>query len=248
MSKNILILLGATLLGFLVGFFPIYLNQAQKINHLKTNELTLIQKGDDLSNEIENLQPYKKKADQFEAELSRMSLKSAYGGGVNLKLMPNPETLEPTVGLNEIFSFDSYHAFCRVETNHEPFIMPTFSMGDILIGKNEFYMVMATTSMDEFRISETSDGKRKLIITGGLDCATEVAKANTKIGSKDASEHATYKIEALDGGLGGGQSGDSFEFTAYFSPVDAPVNYAIFGPQFTFTGEMISGEITIADR
>ena len=92
-----------------------------------------------------------------------------------------------------------------------------------------------------------ADGTRRVIMRGGLDCATEVGQAEVKIGSRTAVEHATYKIEAVDGGIGGGAAGDTFAFTVYFDPQEAPVNYAIFGPEFTFTGEMIAGEVTIVD-
>ena len=38
---------------------------------------------------------------------------------------------------------------------------------------------------------------------------------------------------------------DRFAFTVYFDSDEAPVNHGIFGPEFTFTGEMIAGKITI---
>jgi len=82
-------------------------------------------------------------------------------------------------------------------------------------------------------------------MTGGLDCFTEVAKASMKLGSREVAEYASYKIEAVDAGFGGGRAGDTFEFTVYFDESTAPINYAIFGPEFTFTGDMIDGEITI---
>jgi len=31
----------------------------------------------------------------------------------------------------------------------------------------------------------------------------------------------------------------------FFDPAQAPLNHAIFGPQFTFTGELVAGEVTI---
>lgn len=46
-------------------------------------------------------------------------------------------------------------------------------------------------------------------------------------------------------GAGGSAPPDRFAFTVYFDPEDAPVNHGIFGPEFTFTGEMIAGKITI---
>jgi len=54
-----------------------------------------------------------------------------------------------------------------------------------------------------------------------------------------------FDIEAVDGGHGGSGAGDSFTFTVYFDASQAPVNNAIFGPKAAFTGEMVSGEITI---
>lgn len=83
---------------------------------------------------------------------------------------------------------------------------------------------------------------------GGLSCSTEVGQATTTFGSRSASEHATYEIQAVDGGVGGGKAGDRFAFTVFFDPTDAPpTNHAIFGPKFTFTGDMVEGEITIVD-
>jgi len=40
--------------------------------------------------------------------------------------------------------------------------------------------------------------------------------------------------------------GDRFAFPIFFDPTQAPLNHGIFGPQPTFTGEMIAGDITIA--
>ena len=51
----------------------------------------------------------------------------------------------------------------------------------------------------------------------------------------------------MDGGPGGGAAGDIFAFTVFFDREEAPVNYSIFGPEFTFTGEMVEGEISIVD-
>jgi hypothetical protein len=31
----------------------------------------------------------------------------------------------------------------------------------------------------------------------------------------------------------------------FFDPAQAPLNHAIFGPQFTFTGELVAGEVTV---
>ena len=239
------ILLPGIIVGLIIILGFTYSSQSGQIDSLKTKEARLSDTNKAITAELAELRLTETESDRLKAELSRALLTSASGGGVNMKMMPHPETGEATVELPEVFSFGANHAFCRVDTNREAFIMPTYQMGDVLIEKNEFFMAMSTTSMDEFKISKGSDGNNKIIITGGLDCFTEVAKARMTIGSRTAAEFAEYKIEASDGGLGGGPAGDTFEFTVYFDPDVAPINYAIFGPEFTFTGDMVDGEITI---
>ena len=188
--------------------------------------------------------------EQIEAlqELVRqLSFNTASGGGVNVKMMPHPETGEMSVPMSEVFSFDRNHALCRVETNHEAFVMPTYEMGDVLIEPHQFFMSMVVTSIEQYEVSTNDDDTRQVTMRGGLDCFTEVGQASTVFGSREVAEHATYRIEAVDAGIGGGEAGDNFAFTVFFDPDEAPVNHAIFGPEFTFTGEMTDGEITIVD-
>lgn len=186
-------------------------------------------------------------ADALRRKVAELSYNVASGGGVNRKLMPDPITGKPTVTLDEAFTFDRNHAMCRVDTNPHAFKMPTYSMGEVVIEANKFYMAMTTTTIEQFLVSTAADGKRKVVMRGGLSCSTEVGQARTTFGSRNASEHATYEIEAVDGGVGGGKAGDSFAFTVFFDPKEAPLNNAIFGPKFTFTGELVEGEITIVD-
>ena len=156
--------------------------------------------------------------DALRRKVTALSYNVASGGGVNRKLMPDPITGKPTVIMDEAFSFDRNHAMCRVETNPQAFKMSTYSMGEVVIQPNKFYMSMATTTVEQFLVSTLSDGKRKVIMRGGLSCSTEVGQATTTFGSKNASEHATYEIEAIDGGIGGAKAGDSFAFTVFFDP------------------------------
>ena len=183
----------------------------------------------------------------LEDRVRRLSYNTASGGGVNLKLMPDPETGKATVPLEEVFTFDRNQAMCRVETNPYAFKMQTYSMGEVVIEPYQFFMSMVTTSIEQYEVSTLPDGSRQVIMRGGLACATEVGQANITIGSRSAAEHANYKIVALDAGIGGGEAGDTFAFTVFFDPEDAPVNHAIFGPEFTFTGQMVVGEVTITD-
>ncbi|MGH2378472.1 MAG: hypothetical protein ACRDGT_08335 [Candidatus Limnocylindria bacterium] len=185
--------------------------------------------------------------DSLRRKVATLSYNVASGGGVNRKMMPDPVSGQPTVALDESFTFDRNHAQCRVDTNPEAFKMPTFAMGEVVIDPHRFFMAMASTTIDQFLVTTAPDGKRRVIMRGGLSCATEVGQAQTTLGSRTESEHATYEIEAVDGGIGGGTAGDSFAFTVFFDEREAPLNHAIFGPRFTFTGEMIEGEVTIVD-
>ena len=167
----------------------------------------------------------------------------ASGGGVNKKLMPDASGT-PRVAMLEAFSFDRNHAYCRVDDNLEAFVMPTFGMGPVTIPARSFYMSMVANTIDAFDAREAGSGRSQVTLRGNLDCFTEVG-ATLRIGSRTAGEPASYEIVAVDGGVGGGPKGDSFAFTAFFDERMAPLNHTIFGPRFTFTGEMIEGEITI---
>ena len=184
---------------------------------------------------------------ELRRKVATLSYNVASGGGVNRKMMPDPVSGRPTVPLDEAFTFDRNHAQCRVDTNPQAFKMPTFAMGEVQVEPNRFFMAMASTTIEQFLVTTASDGKRRVTMRGGLSCATEVGQAQTTLGSRTAAEHATYEIEAVDGGIGGGTAGDSFAFTVFFDAREAPLNHAIFGPKFTFTGEMVEGEVTIVD-
>lgn len=170
---------------------------------------------------------------------------TASGSGVNLKLMPDAEGA-PTVPLRESFGFDPYYAQCIIEDNPAPFSMDTFSMGKAVITAHSFFMAMYANEISLVSIRDAGDGRRIAKLTGALGCATEAGTATGRIGSRTAEEPAFFDIEATDGGHGGGAARDAFAFTVYFDPERAPLNHAIFGPNPTFTGEMIAGEITIA--
>ena len=169
---------------------------------------------------------------------------TASGSGVNLKLMPDAEG-NPTVPLRELFGFDAYYAQCVIEDNPTAFSMDTFSMGKVVIAPHTFFMGMYANEVNLVSIRDLGDGRRVAKLTGALGCATEAGTATGTVGSRTATEPAFYEIEATDGGHGGGAARDSFSFTVYFDEKQAPLNYGIFGPKPTFTGEMIAGEITI---
>ena len=167
------------------------------------------------------------------------------GGGVNVKSMPSPDG-GGTVPLRESFSFDAHYAQCIIEDTPASFAMDTHAMGRVVIVAHQFFMAMYSDEMGLVSIRRTPDGKRAAKLAGQLGCATYAGTASASVGSREATEPAFFEIEAVDGGHGGGGAGDSFAFTVFFDPVQAPLNYAIFGPKPTFTGEMVAGEVTIA--
>jgi hypothetical protein len=177
-----------------------------------------------------------------EAQAERLT---ASGGGVNLKLMPNPSGGDP-VPLRELFSFDAHYAQCVIEDNPTAFAMETYGMGKVVVDAHTFFMAMYALDMSLVSVTEAGGGKRVAKLTGALGCLTEVGTATGGVGSRTTSEPAFFEIEATDGGHGGGAAGDSFAFTVFFDPEGAPVNHGIFGPNPTFTGELVTGEVTIA--
>ncbi|HEY8695957.1 MAG TPA: RnfABCDGE type electron transport complex subunit D [Chloroflexota bacterium] len=172
----------------------------------------------------------------------------ASGGGVNLKYMPD-ESGNPTVPLRENFFFDMNQALCSVEYNAQRFVMPTYGAGKQTIEPGQFYMLMVAPQMTRRAVTAAPNGARKLILEGDLDCTTYAGTSSSSFGSRDKPEPATFHIEAVDGGgkpgPDGRKPGDSFAFSVYFLKDTAPVNFAIFGPSATFTGELVAGRVTI---
>ena len=177
-------------------------------------------------------------------KVTLLSEHTAAGGGVNVKMMPD-EAGNPSVLMNEVFSFGTNFAFCRVDNVPVGFVMPTFAMGEVFIEPNTFFMEMNTTDIATFNISTLSDGSTQAVMTGDFDCATEAGVGGSTVGGREAFEPATFEITAIDGGTG--NANDSFVFKVFFDEVDAPVNYAIFGGEFDFTGDMVTGDISIVD-
>ncbi|HEU5433768.1 MAG TPA: hypothetical protein VFU81_19015 [Thermomicrobiales bacterium] len=163
---------------------------------------------------------------------------------MNLKMMPSADG-EGTIPMRESFAFDAHYAQCVVEDVAARFAMDTFGMGRVVIEPHRFFMAMYANDVSLTGIYDLGGGKRMAKLTGNLGCSTEAGMASATVGSRTAQEPAFFEIAAVDGGHDGGQAGDKFAFTVYFDQKQAPVNYGIFGPKFTFTGEMIAGEITI---
>lgn len=165
----------------------------------------------------------------------------AYGGGTNIKYMPDPNTGQATIPLEEVWYFDRNLAFCRVDNNPQAFAMDTYKMGKVVVDANSFSMVMIskTVHISSFAIDQA--GAARLNLNGNLGCATAASVEKTKIGGRDVIEPAPFEIAAVHDE----QAGDSFSFQVFFQRDEAPLNYGIFGPQATFTGKMQTGSVTI---
>ena len=182
----------------------------------------------------------------LEGQVNDYAAIAAFGGGVNAKFMPAEDgTL--IHAMDEVFSFSTEYALCRVDTNFTDFVMPTYGLGEVPIPAKSFYMAMASNNIESHEISTNSDGSTQVVLTGTLDCFTEVVLPDATFGGRTAGEPATFRVTAIDSGMGGGGAGDTFAFTTFFDPDAAPLNHTIFGPEFTFTGAMTDGEITIRD-
>jgi hypothetical protein len=166
------------------------------------------------------------------------------GSGVNVKQMPSPDG-GAMVPLRESFAFDAHYAQCIIEDNPAAFAMDTHSMGRVVIEAHAFFMGMYAQEVSVVSIRQGAAGARVAKLAGVLDCATFAGTASITVGSRTATEPAFYEIEATDGGRGGGAGGDRFAFTVFFDPQQAPLNFAIFGPNPTFTGDMVVGEVSI---
>lgn len=169
---------------------------------------------------------------------------TASGGGVNVKLMPAPDG-DTQVPLRESFSFDVHYAQCIVEDNPDAFAMDTHEMGRVVIEPHHFFMAMYSNQISLASVGMNAQGQRVARLVGDLGCATEAGTASVTVGSREVLEPAAFEIAAVDGGPGGGGAGDSFAFTVFFDPAESSINHAIFGPQVTFTGDLVAGEVTI---
>ena len=181
---------------------------------------------------------------------AQQTMMTASGAGVNLKMMPDVDG-KPTVPMRESFAFDTSYAQCIVEDNPQRFAMDTFGMGHVVIEPHQFFMAMYASVIHLDSIAAGPGGGHTAKLSGKLNCLTYAqalpsnGTATVTVGSRTAGEPATFSIEAVDGGSGGGTAGDKFAFTVSFDPALAPVNHGVFGPSFTFTGELIQGEVTI---
>ena len=100
--------------------------------------------------------------------------------------------------------------------------------GILHVGKQAFGRVVTIdTKKRELRATWDVPANGDVVCDADIGIGPDgVEQATITLGSRTAAEHATYRIEAVDGGIGGGETGDTFAFTVFFEPEDAPVNFA----------------------
>jgi hypothetical protein len=174
--------------------------------------------------------------DSLNDQLGDLQRWAIFGGGSNIKKMPNTVDKQPTIRMDETFYFDQKNAICRVDNNPEAFIMPTYLMGEVPIEENTFFMLMSTSNLHVKSIEE-SENSTCILESDTGDCFTEASAGGNIYGSRIKPEPFKSEIVAVDR--------KAFSYTAFFDENEAPVNYAIFGPKFTFTGELSTGSVTV---
>jgi hypothetical protein len=118
-------------------------------------------------------------------------------------------------------------------------------MGRVVIEPHQFFMAMYADAVGLDAVRQNPNGSWTATMLGSLFCTTFAGTSSISVGSREAQEHARFLILATDVGIGGQAPPDAFAFTVYFDSDEAPSNHSGFGPEFTFTGEMIAGKITI---
>jgi hypothetical protein len=160
----------------------------------------------------------------------------AYGGGVSL-LGPFQGTKGNSVSLRSIFSFGSDYVVCTVEDNPEGFIFPTATLGNVPLDPHSFFMYMGGSKVEGVEYGTDPSGVTSAVISGGISCHTQAITATGTFGGRDSSEPATFQATARDG--------KDFSIAVSFDKTTAPVNSAIFGPKFTFKGQIADAVIVV---
>jgi hypothetical protein len=168
----------------------------------------------------------------------------AFGAGTNLKMMPDASG-NATSPMREVFAFTPNYVQCQVEDNPQDFAFDTYEFGRQIIKAHQFYMVMVSDQVSTIDFDADSAGRERVTMRGTLSCFTEAATASTRIGSRIVSEPAGFRAVAVGGGQAGGGAEGSFAITTFFDKASAPLNHSVFGPEPTFTGQMVAGKVTI---
>ena len=141
--------------------------------------------------------------------------------------------------------FDETMVYCKVTTNFEPFIFPTFGMGPVELEAHSFFMDMQSTRIDRLDIVDGPDGQPRAFYEGVMRSITRARVGETMFEFDEVE--IPYGCVADDDPLGTpaevGISKNFFSMVGYFDPAGG--HHVLFGPEFTFAGNLTSGNIVI---
>ncbi len=194
--------------------------------------------------EIDKLQ-----ADLTDATASRDSLlknfaekKIASGGGV-LSMTMLDQDRKPNVQLPIMFAFDPNFVMLNVQTNKERFLLPTYSLGDLLIEPGTFTLNLLG-SLPVVKFSNSEDGRAVATLKGTGSCGVSANSSSSTIGGRELKEEVTFEAIATDSG---GKDQGKFYTRILVRESQSPNLYAIFGPEEKFIGELISGLVSVRE-
>ena len=168
-------------------------------------------------------------------------------GSGSYDLGPFPHGSDPNrqTFLTTDLGFDETMVYCKVTTNFEPFIFPTHGLGPVTVEAHAFFMDMQSTRIDRLDIMDGPDGQPQAIYAGVMRSITR-ARVGETMYEFDEKE-IRYGCVADDDPLGTpaevGISKNYFSMTGYFDPAGG--HHVLFGPEFTFAGNLTSGNIVI---
>ena len=155
--------------------------------------------------------------------------------GVGTELIDTPKDLTgQPFKLTSTFAFSQEFFHCIVATNDQPFAMKTHAMGQVTIGKNQFFMAVDSVKIE----SATKQTPGRVELKGS-------ARSITRVGDKYEEAVVPFSAVAVDGGPE--HEKDSLVLTMYYDEKTSPMQYAIFGPtpRFGQPTNILSGNITV---
>ena len=183
-----------------------------------------------------------------EDRLDRISHNFASGGGKVKRTFPSSEQGQ-VVQLNDFFSFDRHHFIYESSGNDENFFLNTDIIDNLEILKDSYTLFINAQSISNFKITQYDSNGYRLSFEGiaviNFDFNTNDNPEVFKEFKSDEVEHAMFKVELIDGGIGGSSAGDSIEITLKPNSVDAPLLFKVFGDNEIFSGKLDVAEITI---
>ena len=185
---------------------------------------------------------------ELEDRLDRISHNFASGGGKVIRTFPSVESGK-VVQLDDFFSFDRHHFIYESSGNENNMFLNTDVIDNLEIIKDTYYLFIDAQSISKFSVSQYNGNGYKLDFEGLalIDFKFETANISSNFSDSQSEEieHSMFKVEVIDGGIGGASAGDSIEITLKPNSVDAPLLYAVFGDNEVFSGKLYASEITI---